>query len=76
MPGESCRRWTSGCEADWQRRGAHLYACGADSLLVLRHSQQSQRPDGDARRHLLRALPAAKFPIQVAGGEGQVKSAM
>ena len=50
MPGESCRRWTRGREADWQRRGAHLDACGADSLLVLRHSQ---RPGGDARRRLL-----------------------
>ena len=67
MPGESCRRWTSGREADWQRRGAHLEACGADSLLVLRHSQ---RPDGDARRRLL-LCPPQKFWRW--GGGRQVK---
>ena len=54
-PASECRlsRAGAGRGAARQRRGAHLYACGADSLLVLRHSQ---RPDGDARRRLLRHL--------------------
>ena len=39
----------AGRAAARQRREAHLEARGADSLLVLRHSQ---RPDGDARRRL------------------------
>ena len=53
-PASECRvsRAGAGRAAARQRRGAHLYACGADSLLVLRHSQ---RPDGDARRRLLSA---------------------
>ena len=51
-PASECRvsRAGAGRAAARQRRGAHLYACGADSLLVLRHSQ---RPSGDARRRLL-----------------------
>ena len=52
-PASECRVSSAGAgrAAARQNRGAHLYACGADSLLVLRHSQ---RPDGDARRRLLR----------------------
>ena len=52
-PASECRvsRAGAGRAAARQNRGAHLEARGADSLLVLRHSQ---RPGGDARRHLLR----------------------
>jgi len=54
-PASECQvsRAGAGRGAARQRRGAHLEARGADSLLVLRHSQ---RPDGDARRRLLRHL--------------------
>ena len=47
-PASECRvsRAGAGRGAAKQRRGAHLEARGADSLLVLRHSQ---RPDGDAQ---------------------------
>ena len=59
MPGESCRRWTRGREADWQRRGAHLeLACGfavagrwSGALAAERRSAEqahaTRRADGD-----------------------------
>ena len=70
-PASECRvsRAGAGRAAARQRRGAHLEARGADSLLVLRHSQ---RPDGDARRRLL-LCPLRKFWRLGGGRQGKLR---